>query len=138
VNSIELARHWTEFLAARKEFPRSEALLEHFNAGTITRICDCGCNSYDLKVRKDSGLKPLLPAHQNGGGCALSMAFYFANRSGSLEFDVFVDADGYLGGVDVSCNANSEPVPEEPKFVEPPFHVYGALTKASSPGPDAQ
>lgn len=113
-------------------------LLEHFNAGTITRICDCGCNSYDLKVPKGSGLKPLMPALQRGGGCVLSMAFHFANRPGTLEFDVFVDADGYLGGVDVSCNANSEPVPNEPQVVEPPFHVYGALAKISPPSQGTQ
>ena len=137
MNSAEKARHWTEFLATRKEFPRSEQILEHFNAGTITRICDCGCNSYDLKVPKNSGLKPLMPASQRGG-CVLSMAFYFANRPGSLEFDVFVDADGYLNGVDVSCNANSGQVPNEPELVEPPFHVYGALTKESLAGSDAR
>jgi hypothetical protein len=69
---------------------------------------------------------PLMPAVQQRG-CDLSTAFYFANRSGSLQFDIFVDADRNLGGVDVSCNANSEPVPNEPQIVESPFQVYGAL-----------
>jgi hypothetical protein len=132
MNTPELARQWTEFLAARKEFPRSEQLLEHFNVGTITRICDCGCNSYDLKVSRDCGLKPLMPASQRGG-CVLSMAFYFCNRPGSFEIDIFVDGDGYLAGIDVSCNANSEPVPIKPELVEPPFHVYGALTQVLEP-----
>ncbi len=126
MNSPELASQWTEFVAARKEFPRSEELLEHFNAGTFTRICDCGCNSYDLKVEKHDGLKPLMPARQRSG-CVLSVAFYFADRPGSLEIDIFVDADGYLAGVDVACNANSEPVPEKPQLAEPPYHVHGAL-----------
>jgi hypothetical protein len=132
MNSPEVARKWTEFLAARNEFPRSEQLLAHFNAGTITRICDCGCNSYDLRVPKDAGLKPLMPASQRAG-CVLSMAFYFSNRPGSFEIDIFVDADGYLAGIDVSCNANSEPVPVKPELVEPPFHVYGALTQLLEP-----
>jgi hypothetical protein len=132
MNSPELARQWTEFLAARKEFPRSEQLLEHFNVGTITRICDCGCNSYDLKVPRDCGLNALMPASQRGG-CALSLAFYFRNRLGSLEIDIFVDAHGYLNGVDISCNANSGPVPVEPQLIEPPFHVYGALTQVPEP-----
>jgi hypothetical protein len=61
------------------------------------------------------------------------MAFYFSNRPGSLEIDIFVDADGYLAGIDVSCNANSEPVPVKPQLVEPPFHVYGALTQVPEP-----
>lgn len=128
MNNTEKAQHWTEFLATRKEFPRSEQLLEHFNAGTITRICDCGCNSYDLLVPKDAKLKPLMTTSQRGG-CVLSMAFNISNRLGSIEIDVFVDADGYLAGIDVSCSANSEPVPEMPLLVEPPYHVHGPLTQ---------
>ena len=132
MNSLELPRQWTEFLSARNEFPRREEILAHFNAGTISRICDCGCNSYDLKITEHSGLKPLMPESRRGG-CVLSMAFYFSNRPGSLEIDLFVDAAGYLAGVDVSCNANSEPVPVNPELVEPPFHVYGALAQIAEP-----
>ena len=117
-------------MAAREEIAGSERLLKQFNAGTISRICDCGCNSYDIQVPKDSGLEPLLPP-KGGGGCALSMAFNLRNRPGSIEFDVFVDAEGYLAGIDVSCSANSEPVPEEPQLAEPPYHVYGPLMRGS-------
>jgi hypothetical protein len=131
MNSEEKARLWTEFMAARKEFPRSMLLMEHFNAGTITRICDCGCNSYDIKVPNDFGLAPLLPAKEHGrGGCVLSMAFKLSGRDDCLEFDVFADAHGYLAGIDVSCNANSAPVPDKPRVVEPPYHVHGSLAQA--------
>jgi hypothetical protein len=58
------------------------------------------------------------------------MAFNLSNRPGSVELDVFVDAEGYLAGVDVSCNANSEPVPDEALLVEPPYHVHGAALTA--------
>ena len=126
MNSPELARKWTIFLGARKDIPNSKDLLEHFNAGTITRICECGCNSYDLKVTKEDGLTPLMPARERGGW-VLSLAFHIGDGSGSLEFDVFVDAKGYLAGIDVSCNANSEPVPPESIVIEPPFHIYGPL-----------
>jgi hypothetical protein len=51
MNDAATARHWTEFLAGRKEITGSERLLQHFNVGTITRICDCGCSSYDIKAR---------------------------------------------------------------------------------------
>ena len=130
MNSAEKARLWTEFMAARKEFPRSALLLEHFNAGTITRICDCGCNSYDVTVPHDSRLTPLLPAKEHGrGGCVLSMAFKLSDSQDSLEFDVFADSHGYLAGIDVSCSANSSPVPEKPHLVEPPYYVYGALAQ---------
>jgi hypothetical protein len=128
MNDADKAAQWTKFLAARGDVPASALLLEHFNAGTITRICYCGCNSYDLKVRKESGLRPLIPASQRGG-CVFSMQFNLSNRPGTVEIDVFVDPDGYLAGIDVACNANSEPVPENPQLVEPPYHVYGALMK---------
>jgi hypothetical protein len=132
MNSPELARTWTEFLAARSDFPKGRELLEHFNAGTITRICDCGCNSYDVKVPKQEGLSPLMLSRGKSGN-VFSLAFHFSDRPGSLEIDVFVDANGYLAGLDVSCNANSEPVPLEPRIVEPPFHIYGPLGKIRDP-----
>ena len=57
------------------------------------------------------------------------MAFKLNNSEGSLQFDVFADSDGYLAGIDVSCNAYSAPMPEKPQLVEPPYHVYGALVQ---------
>src|ERR1700730_6559668 len=51
-NSPEVARRWTSFLASRKEISKAERLLEHFNAGTITRVCSCGCNSYNVAVHE--------------------------------------------------------------------------------------
>ena len=128
MNDAATAQHWTEFLASRKEIAGSERLLQHFTAGTITRLCECGCGSYDLKVPKDSGLLPLLPANGRAG-CVLSMAFKLGDHSGSVEIDVFLDAEGYLAGVDVACNANSEPLPSNPQLVEPPYHVHGPLAR---------
>jgi len=129
MNDAAVARHWTEFLASRKEIADSKRLLQHFYAGTITRLCDCGCSSYDIKVSRDSGLQPLLTAKGHRGGCVLSMAFALRDRAGSVEFDVFLDAEGYLAGVDVACNSNSEPVPSNPLLVEPPYHVHGPLAR---------
>jgi hypothetical protein len=74
----------------------------------------------------NSGLEPLLPPSERGG-CVFSMAFNLSDRPGSIELDLFVDAGGYLAGVDVACNANSEPVPEKPQLAEPPYHVHGPL-----------
>lgn len=127
MNDALKARQWTEFLAVRKEIPASERLLQHFNAGIITRICDCGCNSYDITVPRDSGLEPLLPGRARGG-CVCTLGFRVDNREGSVEFDIFVDAVGYLAGVDVSFNGNSEAMPDSPQLLEPPYQVYGRLT----------
>ena len=128
MNNPEAARRWTSFLASRKEISRAERLLEHFNAGTITRVCNCGCNSYNLAVPTDSHLEPLL-APKGRGGCVLSIAFHMRDRPGSIELDVFADANGYLAGVDVACNANSEPVPANPELLDAPYHVRGALMR---------
>jgi hypothetical protein len=127
MNDAKKARQWTEFLAGRKEIPASHRLLRHFDAGVITRICDCGCNSYDISVPKDSGLEPLLLA-RGRGGCAGTLGFRLGNREGSIEFDIFVDDRGYLAGVDVSFNANSEAMPDSPQILEPPYQVNGPLT----------
>jgi hypothetical protein len=128
MNSPEKARLWTEFLAARKEIPSGDRLLQHFNAGTISRICDCGCNSYNMKVPMNSGLEPLLPPSERGG-CVFSMAFNLSDRHESIELDLFVDAGGYLACVGVACNMNSESVPEKPQVAEPPYHVHAALMR---------
>lgn len=129
MNDAATARRWTEFLSRRPEIAGREKLLQHFAAGEITRLCDCGCSSYDLKVPADSGLPTLMPPNGRGG-CAFSMAFNLRDRRGTVEFDVFVDGNGYLAGIDVACNANSAPVPDNPQLVEPPFHVYGRLSSA--------
>jgi hypothetical protein len=129
MNDKDQARRWTEFMAARPEVASAHQLIEHFNAGILTRICDCGCHSYDLEVSRDAGIKPLPIGMKGRGGCVLSLAFRLAERSGTVEFDVFADVDGYLAGIDVSCNANSEPMPDSPTLIEPPYHVHGILAK---------
>jgi hypothetical protein len=126
MNDVATARHWTEFLAGRPEIVGHEHLLRHFLAGKITRLCDCGCSSYDLKVPGDSGLTPLLPG-DGRSGCAFSMAFHLLDHAGTVEFDVFLDAAGFLAGIDVACNANSAPLPDNPRLIEPPFLVDGPL-----------
>jgi len=49
--------------------------------------------------------------------------------AGSIEFDVFLDAEGYLAGVDVACNSSSKAVPSNPQLVEPPHNVYEPLAQ---------
>jgi hypothetical protein len=129
MNSFELARRWTSFLASRTDISNSALLLQHFDKGAITRLCDCGCNSYDLVVPADSGLEPLL-APRARGGCGLSIAFHLRASPGSIEFNVFLDGSGYLAGVDVAFNANSEPVPDDPQMLDSPYHIHGPLVRA--------
>jgi hypothetical protein len=130
MNSEALARRWTEFIAARPEFKPGRLLVEHFESGSITRLCDCGCNSYELKVSPTAKVAKLAPPSERGG-MAFQLEFNTPEPGKTVEFTVFVDSGGFLSGLDVDYCGNSYPMPDEPEFVEPPFHQYGALANAA-------
>jgi hypothetical protein len=126
-NSPEAAVRWTRFLASRSYIPRAHLIQQHFDSGTISRLCECGCESYDLAIAEDTVLEPLLPSSSRGG-CALELGYYVAETTQPdrvVSFRVFVDARGYLSGIDVDCQANSSAMPERVDLKEPPFHIYG-------------
>ena len=118
-NSVAKATHWTAFLAARPEFPLGDRLLDAFRAGQITRLCDCGCNTFDITVPE--GTVPLTSPGASGSVFELS---FQVEDSGSLEFVLFVDRRGQFSGIEVDYCANSYPVPEAPVVKEPPYHVH--------------
>ena len=125
-NTEEHALRWVGFLAARPEIRNAGLLLEHFRHGQISRLCDCGCQSFELRTSETAGLDPLVPASARGG-CVFTMAFYTQEPQKTVEFGVFVDAAGYLQGIDVDYYANSSPMPESLTLLEPPFHVHGVI-----------
>lgn len=125
-NSPEHARWWTEFVAGRGEIRNGPLILEHFKAGHITRICDCGCNSYDIEVAPNERLPPLVPSSERGG-MVFQMEFHTNEVDRTLSISLFVDKRGYLSGIDVDLSGNAFPVPEFLQLKEPPFHVYGKM-----------
>jgi hypothetical protein len=125
-NSEEHARRWVSFLAKRPEIRNAGLLLEHFQRGQITRLCDCGCQSFELHTAVTDGLEPLV-ASATHAGCVFSMAFHTEEAQKTVEFGIFVDPAGYLQGIDVDYCANSFPMPESPTLLEPPFHVHGPI-----------
>ena len=128
-NTAVTAEGWTRFLASRTYVPCGALLLKHFESGTITRLCDCGCNSYDLAVPANGDLEPLM-ATSDRSGAVLMLAFYVRDNSEpkrTVEITVFANRDGYLSGVDVDFCGNSMPMPESIEIVEPPFQVAGTL-----------
>lgn len=131
-NSLSLARSWTEFIAARPELPCGELLLRQFFAGEITRLCDCGGNSYDITVPRDKDFPPLVAAGERGGS-VLQLEFNTKESGKTVGFTLFADKDGYLAGLDVDYCGNSFPMPENPTLSEPPFHVYGVLSHQAQP-----
>lgn len=130
MNTEVLARHWTEFVAARPEFTPGRLLLEQFAAGEITRLCDCGCNSYEFKVRSDAQISPLAPPSERGS-MVFQLEFQTPEWGKTVGFSLFLDAAGNLSGLDVDYCGNSYPMPDNPQLVEPPYHSYGALANAA-------
>ena len=114
------AESWTEFLATRPEFPRGERLRAALRAGAITRLCDCGCNSYDIQVPEGACDRIAAPGRS---GAVFQISFSTGDDSGSLELVVFADARGQLSGIEVDYCANSFPVPDNVQIKEPPYHV---------------
>lgn len=125
-NTKETAAKWTAFIADRPEFPAGERLLEALRAGEIIRLCDCGCNAFDLTVPKDSGVKPI--SKTGGYGSVFEISFEARgegppNNQGSLEFIVFADNQGHLSGIEVDFCGNSYPIPNSLEVASAPYHV---------------
>ena len=99
-NSDAKARAWLEFLAREPCVPFGSTLQAHFNAGRITRLCDCGCNSFDLEIPQGLALEPIV-APGRPGKCF--EVVYESSAEAEVAFLVFVDPRGYLSGLDVTC-----------------------------------
>lgn len=126
-SSEATAARWTEFIAARPEFPVGRNLLAAFRAGTITSLCDCGCHAFELKVPQD--LPSLRIASPGDAGSVFELSFEVTaggptGAKGSLELAVFADKRGQFAGMDVDFCANSYPVPEKMVLAERPYHVH--------------
>ena len=80
-------------------------------------------------IEPDVALEPLTPASDRRG-CALALSYHVLGRPErreTVDFRIFVDARGYLSGIDVDYCSNSKPMPNHVVLVEPPFHLHGAL-----------
>jgi hypothetical protein len=120
-NTLARASKWVTFLASRSEFPAGDKLLAAFHAGKITRLCDCGCNSFDIEVEEGAAMPLAQPGDH--GGAVFELEFRTSEEQRTLEFVVLVGANGQLSGIEVDYCANSYPVPDDPVLVEPPYHV---------------
>ena len=120
-NTYLRAEKWVEFLATRPEFPAGEKLLAAFHAGTISRICECGCNSFDIEIADDCDVIALSKPGEYGS--VFEMEFSTNEENTSLRFFIFTGKNGHLAGIDVEYCGNAYPVPENPVLSEPPFDV---------------
>jgi hypothetical protein len=110
-NNNAKARAWLEFLAKEPAVPFGSTLQAHFDAGRITRLCDCGCNSFDLEIPEGVVLVPLAPPGRSG---KFFEVVYESSAEAEVALLVFVDARGYLSGLDVTCgDGNHAPLPDD-------------------------
>jgi hypothetical protein len=100
MNSLEKAREWVSLLAGTVEVPFGAKLEAHFGAGHIVRLCECGCNSFDLEIDPKVTLEPLCEPSAHGG-VFFEVAF---ESTGEFEVDClfFADKRGYLAGIDIT------------------------------------
>ena len=108
-NSNAISAAWIDVLASRPEIPFAAKLKAHFVCAEITRLCDCGCNSFECSVKEASALEPLCSSGQSG-------SFFEAAFSACLEEQIdvvfFVDGQGCLSGIDIHYGlSNSGPMP---------------------------
>lgn len=115
--------HWTRTLLNRSNYPAPKRLAAQFEAATITRLCECGCNSFDVEIEGAGGLPPL--AARGVGGMFFEAVFALSDGR-QIELLLFCDGKGNLASVDVQCQGNTEPVPDSPEIGSEPFHVYSS------------
>ncbi len=121
-NDAARAEFWKEFILSRCHYPAPERLRAHFSAATPHNFCECGCNSFEIVVSKGAAV-PLTAPGRSG------MFFEADFRMGDgrqLEVLLFADEQGNLAGVDVQCQGNTEPVPDELCLDDEPFHVWSS------------
>ena len=113
-NTEATAKRWMQWLLEREEIPFRSALAAYFVDPAFSRLCDCGCNSFDLAIPVQSRLPPLCRPAKRGG-----MFFeldYELPECRQLEFLFFVDESGRLSGIDIEVSGNNFPVPEVPQI----------------------
>lgn len=125
-NTPNTAARWVEFVASHLASPVGAKLRAAFQAGKITRLCDCGCNAFEFAVPEEAGVPTIATTGGYGSVCEMSFEAsepHSAERK-SLEFIVFADQRGHFAGIEVDFCGNSYPVPEGLVIHEPPYHVH--------------
>ncbi len=121
-NDAARAAFWRDFVIARCGYPDAARLAEQFDGAELADFCACGCNSFGVRVRP--GTPPLARETRSGG--IVFNADFAVTADRQLEIMLSVDAAGHLDRVDVSCNANSHPVPHAIPIDLEPFHIWSS------------
>lgn len=122
-NNRERAEFWQEFILAKCSYPAVAKLRAQFDGAEFYDFCECGCNSFRVKVELEG--VPIL-SKPGGTGSIYEANFRLKDHEGTLEIILFAGDDGNLSYVEIDCCANSCPVPETVNVEEPPIHVYAS------------
>jgi hypothetical protein len=123
-NSAVLSKQWVEFVARRPEFRTGQKLRAAFERSRITRLCMCGCNSFDLEPLSGS---PPIATPSESGKIAFLMELRSSDPEGLAEFMVYVNGQGQFVGMDVHFNGNCDPMPPALTLDQLPIHLHGEL-----------
>jgi hypothetical protein len=125
-NSPLRAAFWVNFITEQCDYPAPHILRDQLAHATFEEFCPCGCNSFRVRVQRSHRLRPLVPPKDQvlpGRTRAIFEADFRCEDGKTIEIIMFADDEGNLSYVEVDCNANSEPVPQEVIASDRPFHI---------------
>jgi hypothetical protein len=91
MNTEAKAAAWVKYLAEHPGVPFGPQLRRHFEAGRITRLCNCGCNSFDFEIPEATVLEPI--GTPGRAGMFFEIEFE-SNADAALACLIFLDARG--------------------------------------------
>jgi hypothetical protein len=122
-NDVARAEFWKSFLLSRCHYPAPDRLETHLAAAVPHDFCPCGCNSFSTTISSDTSVPPLtLPGRYS----SLFEAGFRLSDGRLLEVLLIADEDGNLAGIDIECEWNAEPVPDEITLADEPFYVWAS------------
>lgn len=92
-NAETTAATWVAHLAGHADVSVGPRLRAHFEAGRITRLCPCGCHSFDLEIPTAARLEPL--GEPGTPGKVFEIAFE-SNADAEVAFLILLAAGGVL------------------------------------------
>jgi hypothetical protein len=113
-NTEEKAREWIDRLAAQPAIPFGSSLRKIFESARLTRLCDCGCNSFDIEVPDAAQIDRLAPPAPRRKGSRMVFEIVFeSDQDMQIACLFFVDPRGHLCSIDITGGwSNHAPVPE--------------------------
>ena len=122
LNGPERAEFWRSFIPAHCAYPAPVRLCAQLTAAEFHSFCNCGCNSFAVRIPLGADVLPLtLPG--DSGGMFFEADFDLAPNA-SLEILLFVDGAGNLSFIEIDLNGNSEPVPDAPDIIGLAHHAH--------------